>query len=87
MTTVYMFLMNNFESSRSLKDQLNRLYESLGLGLSTDGIELIWEDSCQRKLSQSEFIEGLSLNSFVVREDLGYESDLYVKGFRRNGFP
>lgn len=62
------------------------MYESLGLALTTEGIELIWQGCLDRKLSQSEFIEGLSLNSFVVREESEYESDLYVKGFRRNGF-
>lgn len=45
----------------------------------------MWEAGGERKLKLSEFIEGLSLNSLVVRSEEGYEGELYSKGFRRNG--
>jgi hypothetical protein len=56
MATVYDFFTLNFGDEDTFLGQLRRLYDSLGVGVSTEGLSLIWEAGCERKLKRSEFL-------------------------------
>ena len=49
---VYAFLCENFEGAGTLKEQLEKLYDSLGIELSTGGLDLIWKGCGTRLLSR-----------------------------------
>jgi hypothetical protein len=50
--TVFEFISKNFSEEACFKHQLARLYDSLGIWLEMDGLELIWEHCSARKLSK-----------------------------------